>query len=382
MVNLVRHEVIRSAETVVIKIGTNVLSRPDDTLDVNRLRALSEQIHAFHEHGKKVVIVSSGAVGAGIGLLGLKQRPKDLPHLQAAAAVGQAHLIRLYNDCLSKHGYSAAQLLLTANDFKHRRRYLNVRNTLNTLFEYGAVPVVNENDTVSIQEICFTDNDELAAVVSNLVNSPVLVILSSVDGLYDGDPNHPDSRVIPLVEAWDDSLLGFASKTQTAYGRGGMSAKLQAIKRVTAVGENVILANGNTDGVLDDVLHGRETGTLFLGNGPLMPAWKRWIGYTLNPKGHLALDEGAFVALSGRGRSLLPIGIKNVIGQFDKGELVSLTNLDGQEFARGLSNYTAEEVRTIAGLRTREATERLGGLPYEEVVHRDNLVVMPQSLSS
>ena len=377
MVNLVRHEVIRSAETVVIKIGTNVLSRPNDSLDIDRLAALSEQIHAFHEHGKQVVVVSSGAVGAGIGLLGLQGRPKDLPHLQAAAAVGQAHLIRLYNDCLSKHGYSAAQLLLTADDFKHRRRYLNVRNTLNTLFEYGTVPVINENDTVSIQEICFTDNDELAAMVSNLVNSPLLVVLTSVDGLYDGDPNDPTSKVISLVESWDDSLLGFASATRTAYGRGGMSAKLQAIKRVTSVGENVILANGTRDGVLDDVLHGHETGTLFLGSGPLMPAWKRWIGFTVNPKGQLFVDDGAYRALCEKGRSLLPIGIQQVAGQFDKGELVSVTNLDGREFARGLSNYTAKEVRTIAGLRTLEATERLGGLPYEEVVHRDNLVVMP-----
>lgn len=379
MQNLVRQEVILSAETVVIKIGTNVLSRPDETLDVDRLADLAEQIHAIHQVGKKVVVVSSGAVGAGIGLLGLSGRPKDLPQLQAAASAGQALLIRQYDDCLSQHGYHAAQILLTANDFKSRQRYLNVRNTINTLFEFGAVPIVNENDTVSIQEICFTDNDQLAAMVTNLVSSPLLVVLTTVDGLYDGDPDHADSRVIPLVDSWDDSLMELVADKRSAFGRGGMSAKLEAIGRANSVGENVIMANGLRDGVLTSILHGEEVGTLFLASGPLMPAWKRWIGFTVNPRGSLTLDDGAIRAISTSGRSLLPIGIHGVRGAFEKGELLSLADMAGNEVARGLSNYTSEDVRAIAGHRTDAATQQLGRLPYAEVVHRDNLVVLPAS---
>lgn len=200
-----RTAIIGSAKTIVVKVGTNVLSKADDTLDLDRIESLCDQVLRILDSGRKVVMVSSGAIGAGMSLLGLKHRPKDLPHLQAAAAVGQAHLIRLYNDCLQRRGYSAAQLLLTANDFKNRTRYLNVRNTLNTLFEYRVVPIINENDTVSIAEIKFGDNDQLAAMVTGLMDSPLLVILSVVSGLFDGDPAKSDSKLIPLVASWDDA---------------------------------------------------------------------------------------------------------------------------------------------------------------------------------
>ncbi|MFN6107374.1 MAG: glutamate 5-kinase [Planctomycetaceae bacterium] len=196
----IRQTVVDRARTIVVKVGTNVLSREDDTLDEARFDALAEQMHLIRESGRQVVLVSSGAIGAGIGLLGLERRPDDLPHLQAAAAVGQAHLIRRYDDCLNKFGLRAAQLLLTANDFRHRGRYLNVRNTLRTLFEYRTIPLINENDTVSVKEIQFGDNDRLAALVANLLEDPLLVILSVIDGLYDGDPALPTSQVIPLVE--------------------------------------------------------------------------------------------------------------------------------------------------------------------------------------
>src|SRR5687768_7394850 len=210
MQNLVRREVVDTARTIVVKIGTNVLSQEDGSLDVDRLKSLAEQIHRIHSTGKKVVIVSSGSVGAGMSLLHLKERPRDLPHLQAAAATGQAHLIRLYDDVLRPHGYRAAQMLLTGNDFKTRARYLNVRNTLHTLFEYGVIPIINENDTVSVAEIKFGDNDQLAAMVTNLMTEPLLIILSVVNGLYDGDPNLPGAKPISLVERWTDSLLNLA----------------------------------------------------------------------------------------------------------------------------------------------------------------------------
>lgn len=373
--NLVRREVVETARTFVVKVGTNVLSKADDTLDEDRLDALAAQLHCVRRTGRQVVLVSSGAIGAGIGLLGLKKRPDDLPHLQAAAAVGQAHLIHRYDDCLHRYGYRAAQILLTANDFRHRARYLNVRNTLRTLFEYNAIPIVNENDTVSVEEIRFGDNDRLAALVTNLLEQPLLVILSVIDGLYDGDPANPASRVIPLVEEWNEGLLGLAAPTRSARGTGGMQSKLEAARTATAVGENVIIANGGDSRVLERVLAGEDVGTLFLARGESIPAWKRWIGYSLPPRGKYVLDDGARKAIEQRGRSLLAIGIVSIQGEFSKGEVVSLIDGQGVEFARGLTNYGAHDARRIAGKRSEQIAEILGAVPYGEVIHCDNLVV-------
>lgn len=376
MNNLLRREIIETAKTLVVKVGTSVLTRDDATLDVARVAELAEQIHRVRETGRQVVVVSSGAVGAGVSLLSLKARPRDLPHLQAAAATGQAYLIRCYDECLKQHGYHAAQLLLTGNDFKNRRRYLNVRNTLYTLFEYGAVPIVNENDTTSVEEISFGDNDQLASMVTSLLPAPLFVVLSTVDGLYDGDPRDSASNLVPLVERWDDDLLNFATFPGTSQGSGGMRSKLQAVRAATAVGENAIIANGKTPGVIDDILAGNEVGTLFLAQGANIPAWKRWIGYTVTPKGTYVLDAGAQKAVQTQGKSLLAIGISEVRGTFEKGEVVSIAADDGKEFARGLTNYTSGDARTIAGKRTEEIATVLGRLPYAEVVHRDNLVVL------
>ena len=379
MLNLVRREVVETARTLVIKIGTNVLSRDDGSLDLDRIASLSEQIHKVRETGRRVVIVSSGAVGAGMSLLSLTERPRDLPHLQAAAATGQAHLIRLYDDCLRQHGYHAAQMLLTANDFKHRPRYLNVRNTLHTLFEYGAVPIINENDTVSVAEIKFGDNDQLAAMVANLLSHPLLIILSVVDGLFAGDPGTPGAQPIPLIKRWDDSLLNLVASARSSRGTGGMQSKLSAVRMATAVGENVIIANGTRPKVIEEILAGEEIGTLFLAEGKTVPAWKRWIGYTVPPKGRLLLDEGACRAIAESGRSLLAIGIAGVSGEFSKGEVVALTNASGREIARGLTNYSSRELALIRGKRTEDIPQLLDSLPYGEVVHRDNLVILPRA---
>lgn len=370
-----RQAVIESAKTVVVKVGTNVLSKADDTLDLDRIESLCDQVLRILDSGRKVVVVSSGAIGAGIGLLGLKERPKDLPHLQAAAAVGQAHLIRLYNDCLERRGYHAAQLLLTANDFKNRTRYLNVRNTLNTLFEFPVVPIINENDTVSIAEIKFGDNDQLAAMVTGLMDSPLLVILSVVAGLYDGDPSQPNSRLIPLVESWNDALRTLAVESKSTRGTGGMQSKLEAVRIATAVGEDVIIADGTLPKVLDEILTGRDVGTLFLGKHKAVPAWKRWIGFTVKPKGRFRLDPGARRAIEHRGKSLLAAGVKTVSGEFQRGEVVALEDEVGEEFARGLTNFDSREMQLIAGKKTTEIAKLLGNIPYAEVIHRDNLVV-------
>ncbi|MCA9024428.1 MAG: glutamate 5-kinase [Planctomycetaceae bacterium] len=375
MQNLVRQEVIAAARTLVIKIGTNVLSRDDDSLNRDRIATLCEQIHHVRQTGRRVVVVSSGAVGAGIGLLKLPGRPTDLPHLQAAAAAGQAHLIRLYDEALRKHGYHAAQILCTGNDFKQRSRYLNIRNTLNTLFEYDAVPIVNENDTVSVSEIRFGDNDRLAALVTTLLNEPLLVILSVVDGLFDGDPDDPQTRVISQVDEWNDELFQKAADTRSKRGTGGMQSKLQAIKTATAVGESVILTNGTSPTVLDDILAGQEVGTLFLAGGRSLPAWKRWIGYSMPSSGRLHLDDGARRAVCERGTSLLAIGVTRVEGDFEKGAIITLIGPDGRELGRGLTNFGSRDAATIAGKRSDQIQSLLGDLSYTEVVHRDNLVV-------
>ncbi len=370
-----RRSVIDRARTVVVKVGTSVLSKSDDTLDEARLDSLAAQLHALRQSGRKVVLVSSGAIGAGIGLLGLEKRPDDLPHLQAAAAVGQAHLIHCYDDCLRKFGYHAAQLLLTANDFRSRTRYLNVRNTLSTLFEYNTLPIINENDTVSIQEIKFGDNDRLAALVSHLLESPLLVILSVIDGLYDGDPRLPESKVIPTIDEWSESIRGLATDDKSSRGTGGMHTKLDAARTATAVGVNLIIASGKNPDVLHQVLRGEEVGTLFVARSEPLPAWKRWIGFSATPRGRLVLDEGACRALATQGKSLLAAGIREVQGSFSDGEIVTLVDPQGVEFGRGLSNFKADDVRKIAGQKSERVRELLGAEAVDEVIHRDNLVV-------
>jgi len=376
MENLVRQEVVHSARTIVVKLGSNVLSRPDDSLDLELIDAIAKQIHEIRKTGRRVVLVSSGAVVAGMGLLNLKERPADLPHLQAAAATGQANLIRTYDEALQKYGYHAAQMLLTANDFRNRDRYLNVRNTLSTLFEYGVVPIINENDTVSVEEIKFGDNDHLAAMVNNLLQAPLLVILSAVNGLFDGDPDSPDSNRIPLIKKWDEDLTKLALPTKSSRGTGGMQSKLNSVRLATAVGESVIIANGKDPQVLSKILAGDDVGTLFMAEGQLLPAWKRWIGFTVRPKGKLTLDDGAVRALVERGKSLLPIGIQQVHGSFERGEVVSIVNGSGEEIARGLTEYDSSTVNSIVGLRTEQIEEKLGGVPYIAVIHRDNLCLI------
>jgi glutamate 5-kinase len=370
-----RRPILDRARTIVVKVGTNVLSTEDDRLDESRIHALAEQMHGLWQTGRKVVLVSSGAIGAGMGLLGLKERPKDLSHLQAAAATGQAHLIHLYDKCFRPHGYHAAQLLLTANDFKNRDRYLNVRNTLLTLAEFRAIPIVNENDTVSTDEIKLGDNDRLAAMVANLLPADLLIVLSVVDGLLTGDPSDPRSVRIPIVDKYDDELLSLVGASKSSRGTGGMKTKLDAVRTATAVGTDVIIAHGKQPDVLTRIAAGEDVGTLFVAEQDALPAWKRWIGYTMPPKGRLILDDGARRAIVEQGRSLLAIGVRAVEGEFPKGEVLSLVDLAGEEIARGLTNYDAASVRIVAGKRTDEIARALGGVPYEEVIHRDNLVV-------
>lgn len=377
MIDPVRQEIITTAHTVVVKVGTNVLTNADGRLAPARVQALTDQIHSLRQAGRKLALVSSGAIGAGVGRLGLSKRPTDLRQLQACAAIGQSFLMRAYQECLDKHGTHAAQVLLTAGDFDNRSRYLNARNTILTLFEWGVLPIINENDTVSVAEIRFGDNDRLAAMVTNLLRAPLLVLLSVVDGLYEADPrSHPDAQPLTTVPFIDGKVLSLAGSSRSPLGTGGMRSKLRAARLATMAGESVIMANGSQPGILDAIFSCQPVGTLFLPHGNSVPAWKRWLGFTAQPRGRLVVDAGACNAVQHKGRSLLPIGVVQVQGHFNKGDVVALCDPDGTEFARGLTNYSATDTGRILGLRTDCIAEVLGTLPYEEIVHRDNLVVI------
>lgn len=379
----VRREVVTSSKTVVVKVGTRVLANDDGTLDQQRITGIAEQIVRLMEDKRHVVLVSSGAVGAGIGRLKLSQRPTDLAHLQAVAAVGQSRLIESYNKALEVHGRHAAQILLTADDLNDRMRYLNVRNTLLALFQFDALPIINENDTVRVDELQRNvgDNDRLAAMVTNLIRAPLLVLLSDVDGLYDRHPSEPGAIVIPVVTQFDSAWREFQRQPVVRAGanhlsRGGMASKLEAARLTVSAGENVVIANGRRPNVLVDIMAGQEVGTLFVAHGPAVASKKRWIGLTAQPCGRLVLDAGAQQAVEQRGRSLLAIGVRRVDGNFQKGDVIAICREDGQEFARGLTNYSSEEMRRIAGQPTEKIDEILGHRPYDEVVHRDNLAIL------
>lgn len=377
MIDPVRQEVITLAHTVVVKVGTNVLTRSDGTLEPANIQALADQLHRLRSAGRKVILVSSGAIGAGLGRLGLGQRPTDLRQLQACAAVGQAFLMRTYEDCLARYNIPTAQVLLTASDFDSRTRYLNTRNTLFTLLEWGCLPIINENDTVSVAEIKFGDNDHLAAMVTNLLQAPLLILLTVVDGLYSADPgSDPSAQLVTTVPTIDPEVLEKAGSSKSSLGSGGMRSKLRAARLVTVSGEAVIMASGARPGILDAIFRAEPVGTLFLPHHTTLPAWKRWLGYTARPRGRFVVNDGARRAIEQQGKSLLPVGIVQVEGTFGKGDVVSLCDMRGEEFARGLTNYAAVTAERVRGLRTEQVREVLGQLPYEEAVHRDNLTVV------
>ena len=372
-----RAEIVRRADPVVVKVGTNVLADSSGALDRGRISALADQLARLRTAGRRVVLVSSGAIGAGVGRLALGKRPTDLPHLQACAAVGQCALMQAYQEALAPHGLNAAQILLTAGDFDHRVRYLNARHTILTLFEYGCLPVINENDTVSVAEIRFGDNDHLAAMVSNLLQAPLLVLLTNVDGLFTGDPREDAAaRLVPTVEHIDRSVTDLAAATKSALGTGGMRSKLRAARLATAAGGAVIMANGSKERVLDVLFAGEPVGTIFLPHGEALSARRRWLGLTARPKGSLRLDDGARKAVEQGGRSLLPVGVTAVTGAFGKGDVVSLCDREGIEFARGLTNYSSADAERVRGLATDQIARAVGKVPYVEIVHRDNLAVV------
>ena len=377
MISLSRQEIVQTASTVVVKVGTNVLTAADGTLNAKRITQLVDEIVKLEELGKKVILVSSGAVGAGVGLLGLKSRPTDPPKLQAVAAIGQSKLMQTYEEALARHGRYPAQVLLTADDLVHRQKYLNVRNTFLSLLEYGVLPVVNENDTVSVEELksTFGDNDRLASHIANLFLEPLLILLTDVDGLFDGDPSKSASRLIPVVDRWTADLMTMVAEKRSSRSKGGMSSKLTAARTVTASGGSVMIANGDDESILTKIFAAEEVGTVFFPKGRLH-ARKRWLGFAPVPKGAVTVDPGAAAALLKKGKSLLPIGILTVAGKFNQGDIVAVFDPDGEEIARGLTNYHSDDLEKILRRKSREINKILGECPYEEAMHRDNIQIM------
>lgn len=374
MVSLSRQEIFQTSEYVVVKVGTNVLTGADGRLNVARINKLVDDLVQIQSRGKKVILVSSGAVGAGMGILGLEKRPAEHPKLQAIAAIGQGKLMQTYEEALARYKKYPAQILLTASDLIHRNRYLNARNTFISLFTYGVLPIVNENDTVSVDELnsTFGDNDRLAALIANLFMEPLLILLTDVDGLYNGDPTLESSKLIPLVDRWTPDLMTMVAEKRSGRSKGGMSSKLKAAQILTTAGGSVIIANGDDESTLTRIMNGEEVGTAFFPKGRLL-ARKRWLGFAAVPKGAVVIDDGAARALLEKGKSLLAVGITRVKGTFEKGDIVAILNLQGGEVARGLTNYSSDELERIHGRSCGDIREILGECPYEEVVHRDNI---------
>ena len=373
-----RLSITAAAGPIVVKVGTRVLTGPDGLLNAARIESLGRQFDGLMAGGRQVVLVSSGAVGAGMGRMGLRSRPHELAQLQAVAAIGQSCLIEAYERALRSHGRHVAQVLLVADDFKDRARYLNIRNTLRALLDYGAIPIINENDTVSVEELrtSFGDNDRLAALVATLLGAPMLVLLSDIDGLYDRHPEDPGAACLPTVERIDAGIEGLARDRLGGLSKGGMASKIAAARIVTEAGGHCIIASGRDDHVLPRIVRGETVGTLFPGRSAAMPAWKRWLGWSADVRGTVTVDPGAQDAVVSTGRSLLAAGIRTVDGDFSSGDVVALADDAGRIFARGLVNYPSDELRRIAGLKTDQIAAVLGYCPYEEVVHRDNLAVI------
>jgi glutamate 5-kinase len=347
---------------VVVKLGTGVLTDASKQPDLAQMEQLVTQVASQRKAGRELVLVSSGAVGAGMGALGHSKRPGDLAELQACAAVGQSRLMATYEKLFAVHGLAVAQLLLTHDDLEHHERHLNARNTLIRLLAHGVVPIINENDVVSFTELKFGDNDMLSALVASLLPADLLVILTTVDGVLK-NYGKPDAATIPAIAQIDEGIEGLAGGTESATAVGGMASKIQAAKVAVRSGIPLVIASGRKPGALGRIIAAEEEGTLFVPQATRLQGRKRWIAFFHHPKGTLIVDAGAKAALREGGKSLLPPGVTRCEGDFDAGEVVSICDADGTEFARGMAGFNSAEIKG-------------GQLQRVEVVHRDNLVIL------
>jgi glutamate 5-kinase len=372
-----RKEVLKNVKRVVIKIGSQVLTDAEGSLDLACIAQICDDIAALRQKGLQVIVVSSGAIAAGRSELGLKEKPKTIPQKQAAAAIGQTRLMQTYEKGFAPHGLKPAQVLLTSEDLASRDRFLNARATLDTLLGYGIVPVINENDTVVVDEIKFGDNDNLSALVTNVAEAQLLVILTDVEGFYNADPRKdPGARLIPLVKGITREVERLAGGSGSSFGTGGMATKVAAAKKAGKNGVPTIMVPGKQEGVIAAALSGEDVGTMFLPNSDGLTRRKHWIAYTLKPTGRIVVDEGAREVLLKKGKSLLPSGVVRVEGRFERGACVRVCGPDEVEIARGLSDYSSVEISRLAGRKSREIETILGYRYGDVVIHRDNLVVL------
>lgn len=375
MMNEKRASIFYSARRVVVKVGSNVLTE-DHGLNLKAIRSISRQICRLIDGGIEIVLVSSGAMASGIRKVGLDKRPDEIPKRQAIAAVGQAGLIMEYEKAFARYHNKVAQILLTGDDLNNRKRYLNARNTLCTLLSWQVVPIINENDTVMIEEIQFGDNDNLAAMITLLMDADILVNLTDIDGLYTKDPRtNSDADFIPLVSTIGEDIKKIAGDIPGALGTGGMLSKINAAKKVTAAGIPMVIANGHRPDVLKKLFSGKDIGTFFTPKKKKLKSRKCWIAFTLKPKGVIRIDDGAAEAILNRGKSLLPSGIVGVEGEFSVGAPVEFRKTDDETLGTGLVNYSSTDIRKIMGLKSSQIKNCLGHKPYDDVIHRDNLAV-------
>ncbi len=369
--------VLTKCKRIVIKVGSSLVTNQGAGLDLGALGNWARQIAALNASGHEVVLVSSGAIAEGMQRLGWSKRPTSIHDLQAAAAVGQMGLVQAYESCFRQHDLHTAQVLLTHADLADRERYLNARATLTTLLSLRVIPIINENDTVVTDEIKFGDNDTLGALVTNLIEADVLIILTDQDGLYTADPRKDaKATLVSAALAGDAQLENMAGGTGSHIGRGGMITKILAAKRAARSGAHTVIASGHERDVLLRLLQGESIGTLLTAPTLTLAARKQWLADHLQVAGKLVLDAGAVTALRSEGKSLLPIGIKRVVGEFERGALVACVGEDGSEIARGLTNYNAEEARLIAQHASKEIETLLGYGGDAEIIHRDNLVLL------
>ena len=372
-----RTKLISDARRIVIKVGSAVLFDSNAQIDHQVVSSLCADVVDLVKGGREVCVVSSGAIACGVSRLALGKRPDTLPQLQAAAAVGQSLLMGIYEDALAGLGFHAGQMLLTRDDMADRARYLNARNTLRALLGVGAIPIVNENDTVAVDEIRFGENDVLSAMMANLFEADLLIMLSTVEGLYeDFAAKGRGGTILPEVEGVDSAIAALATVEKSAVGSGGMVSKLEAARMLTSSGEAAVIAGGKVPHVISRIFAGEKVGTLFYPSRTHVAGRKRWIGYGARSRGDVIVDDGAVKALRESGKSLLPSGVVDVKGDFAAGDVVTVRSRSGQEVARGQVSYSAGEIERIKGLRTSQIADVLGSHPYDEVIHRDNMMLL------
>lgn len=377
----IRKQILEPVKRVVLKLGSSVVTA-DDGLDIDILDGIVTDVSLLKQQGKELILVTSGAIAAGVRRMGLKEGARSIPQKQAAAAVGQSRLMAAYEEAFGRHGIHAAQMLLTKDDLSHRRRHLNARNTLTTLLSWGVIPIINENDTVVVDEIKLGDNDNLSALVATLAEADLLIALTDMEGLMDCDPRvNPEACLIPLVDEITPEISKIAGATSSGPGRGGMASKLEAAAKAGRSGIPTIIARGKTPSIVLRIMKGDPCGTLIMPARETISSRKHWIRYNLESEGEVRVDEGAARALASSGKSLLPIGVTNVAGNFEHGAKVTVEDEHGRALAVGLINYSSDEMRKIMGHQTAEIDWILGYRRNDEAIHVDNLVLLLDALA-